>query len=145
MRLRHIYILLCFAVLLNINNALADSEGAAKEQSFHMGLMHPNGVDLAGYSVEKKFNNELSNNIYHFYNFGFPSLAATGFSFYENRNGNGFTATAGVGIGFVMYGSAAYQLKIDKNQFIKLGAGLGFGILHSGLFTVISYEHRFKD
>jgi len=145
MRIRPISIILPLCILLNINNALAESTEALNEQSFHMGLMHPNGVDFAGYSVEKKFNNDLSKNIYSFYNFGFPSLAATGFSYYENRYGNGITATAGIGIGFVMYGSAAYQFRIDKNQYIKLGAGLGFGILHSGLISVISYEHRFKD
>lgn len=143
MPLRHMMIICAFFVCC-ISQPVAAEERGVAEQSFHFGLMHPNGVDLAGYSVEKKFSNDYSSNIYSFYNFGFPSLAATGLSFYENRNGNGLTATAGIGIGFIMYGSAAYQIKIDNNQYIKLGLGLGAGIVHSGLFTVISYEHRFN-
>lgn len=145
MQLRLAFAFLLAIIFSNENNAVAEQSDTEQTQSFHLGLMHPNGVDLAGYSVEKKFSNAFSNNIYSFYNFGFPSLAATGFSFYGNRNGNGFTATAGIGIGFVLYGSAAYQCKIEQDQYIKLGAGLGFGVAHSGLLTVISYEYRFDE
>jgi len=122
------------------NIAVADETTAAKEKSVHLGLMHPNGVDVAGYSVEKSF----SNNIYSFYNFGIPSFAAAGFTYYEERKGNGFSATAGVGLGFVLYGSAAYQWKIDPQNYLKFGAGLVAGVAYSGIFPVMSYEYRFE-
>jgi hypothetical protein len=122
---------LCYLSLIffcHANTVLAEDIDGVDEKSFHVGLMHPNGVDVAGYSVEKK----LSNNTYSFYNFGLPSLAAIGFTYYEEYKGNGFTATAGIGIGFVMYGSVAYQWKIEQQNYLKFGAGLATG-----------YEHRF--
>lgn len=144
MRFSHVFSCLFIIASCDGNIALA-ADDPANEQSFHLGLFHPNGVDLAGYSVERKFSNQFSDHIYSYYNFGFPSLAATGLSYYENRHGNGLTATAGVGIGFVLYGSAAYQWKIEHDQYVKLGAGLGFGVAYGGLLPVISYEHRFKE
>lgn len=130
---------ICLIVFFHANTVLAEDMNDVDGKSFHLGLMHPNGVDVAGYSVEKK----LSNNTYSFYNFGFPSLAAIGFTYYEEHKGNGFTATAGIGIGFVMYGSVAYQWKIEQQNYFKFGAGLATGIAYSGVFPVMSYEHRF--
>jgi hypothetical protein len=109
--------------------------------SAHFGLVHPEGVDVAGYSVERKFDG----NVYSFYTFGFPSLAAIGFSYYGQYAGNGLTATAGVGVGFVLYGSVAYQFRAGQNDFIKLGAGWGAGVAYSGGYPVLSYEHRFAQ
>lgn len=117
------------------------SEGAEylNVKSFHLGFMYPNGVDLAGYTVEKK----IRNNVYTFYTFGIPSFAAIGISYYRNYEGTGLSGTFGVGIGSVMYGSLAYQLKIGRMDYFKLGAGYTTGIAYSGAYPAISYEHRF--
>jgi hypothetical protein len=139
MRIQKILCCLSLVFVFHANFVFAGDIEVTDEQSFHLGLMHPNGVDVAGYSVEKKF----SNNIYSFYNFGLPSLAAIGFTYYEEHKGNGFTATAGVGIGFVMYGSVAYQWKIEQQHYLKFGAGLAAGVAYSGVFPVMSYEYRF--
>jgi hypothetical protein len=127
-------------VCCNVNIAFAEDIDVVDEQSFHLGFMHPNGVDAAGYSVEKKFNNS----IYSFYNFGFPSLAAMGFTYYEEHKGNGLTATAGVVIGFIIYGSIGYQCKIEQQHYLRFGAGLATGVAYSGMYPVISYEYRFE-
>lgn len=129
---------LLLALLCTTNLAVARD---AAQTSFHLGLVHPNGVDVVGYSVEKK----LSDRIYSFYNFGIPSFAATGLTFYQQYSGTDFTVTAGVGIGFVMYGSAANQWKIEQQQYLKLGAGLAAGVAHSGVIPVLSYEYRFEQ
>lgn len=121
--------------------AHAQENDAPHISSAHFGLVHPEGVDVAGYSVEQKF----ANNVYSFYTFGFPSLAAIGFSYYEQYAGNGLSATAGVGVGFVVYGSVSYQLRIGQQDFIKLGAGWGAGVAYSGGYPVLSYEHRFAQ
>ena len=139
MRSQQAFCYLSLIFFLHASFVFAEDIDVANEQSFHLGLLHPNGVDMAGYSVEKKF----SNDIYSFYNFGFPSLAAIGFTYYAEHKGDGFTATAGVGIGFVMYGSIAYQWKIEQQNYFKFGAGLATGIAYSGVFPVMSYEHRF--
>jgi hypothetical protein len=108
-------------------------------RSYHLGLMYPNGVDFVGYTVEDK----IKNNLYRFYTFGFPSIAAIGVTYCDNHEGNGLAATFGVGIGSVMYGSIAYQLQIKETHFVKLGAGLTTGIVYNGVYPVLSYEHRF--
>lgn len=134
-------VLLPFALiaLCCANLAWAAENEATKVRSAHLGFLHPEGVDLAGYSVEKEF----SGNVYSFYTFGIPALAALGLSYYEQYNGDGFTATAGVGIGFVLYGSAAYQWRIGQQDYFKLGAGFAAGVAYSGGLPIISYEHRF--
>jgi len=114
---------------------------ALRVQSVHLGLVHPAGVDAVGYSVEGKFSNDL----YSFYTFGYPALAAMGFTYYEQYGGNGLTATAGVGIGFILYGSVAYQWRIGQQHFFKFGAGLGTGVSYNGAFPVLSYEYRFEQ
>jgi len=139
MQFQKTFYYLSLIVCCHANFVFAEDINVVDEQSFHLGLMHPNGVDMAGYSVERKF----SNDIYRFYNFGFPSLAAIGFTYYEKHKGNGFTATAGVGIGFVMYGSVAYQWKVEQQHYLKFGAGLATGVAYSGAFPVMSYEYRF--
>lgn len=116
--------------------AVADDQAA----NFHAGFLYPNGVDVVGYTVERKL--EASEKLYHFYTFGFPSLAATGISYYQNFVDNGFVATAGVGIGFVLYSSVAYQWRVGCRQYLKLGAGYATGIAYSGAFPALSYEHR---
>jgi len=107
--------------------------------SIHIGIMHPNGVDLVGYSTEKQLNNHW----YRFYTFGLPALAATGFSYYDYYQGNGFTHTLGIGIGSVIYGSIAYQHQLNKKQYLKIGVGLTTGIAYSGIYPVFAYENRF--
>lgn len=127
----------CFLLIIpSYVNALA---GEGKTESFHLGALYPNGVDVAGYTVEK----EISNNAYLFYTFGLPSVAALGISYYNNYNGDGFTGTVGVGIGSAAYGSLAYQWKLKERDFLKLGAGVTAGIAYSGLYPVLSFEHRF--
>jgi len=115
------------------------SASSLPNKSMHFGLMHPNGVDVVGYSVEKP----LTKNVYSFYNFGFPSLAAVGLSYYENYNSNGLTSAIGVGIGSILYASIAYQFAISNMQYIKAGAGLTTSIVYSGPYPVLSYEYRF--
>jgi hypothetical protein len=136
----------CFKYLPFILSCYASLAGAADDErsklrSAHLGFVHPEGVDLAGYSVETK----LGNNVYSFYTFGIPSIAALGLSYYEQYNGNGFFASAGAGIGFVLYGSVAYQWKIEQQHFFKLGAGLAAGVAYSGAIPVMSYEYRFDQ
>ena len=108
-------------------------------RSYHVGLLHPNGVDVAGYSIEKR----ISDNVYRFYNFGFPSFAAVGMGYYANYQGNGPTGTLGVGIGSVLYASLAYQWRLAGEDYLKLGAGLTAGVAYSGAYPVLAYEHRF--
>jgi hypothetical protein len=125
-------------MLLRASDLLAD-EVASTIESIHLGFMYPNGVDIAGYTVEKKFSNEL----YSFYTFGVPSFAAVGVTYNKNYKGNGVTGSFGVGIGSIMYGSFAYQWQIGKSDYLKLGAGLTTGVAYSGGFPALSYEHRF--
>jgi len=112
---------------------------AEEVRSYHVGLLHPNGVDVAGYSIEKR----IGDKVYRFYNFGFPSLAAVGLSYYGDYQGNGLTGTVGVGIGSVIYGSLAYQWRLEEIDYLKLGAGLTAGVAYSGVYPVLAYEHRF--
>lgn len=119
---------------------MPDREESAS--SIHAGFLYPNGIDIAGYTVEKKLDNYQKT--FRFYTFGLPSIAAAGLAYYENFNGNGFVSTAGVGIGFVLYTSVAYQLRMDEDQYLKLGAGLAAGIAYTGVYPALSYELRFK-
>lgn len=140
MRFLHLCILV-LGVESVMSLAHAEANDIPHFSSAHVGLVHPEGVDVAGYSVE----NKIDRNIYSFYTFGFPSLAAIGFSYYEKYAGSGFSATAGVGVGFVLYGSVSYQISAGQYDFIKAGAGWGAGVAYSGWYPVLSYEHRFAQ
>ncbi len=96
-------ILIVFVLLLA--PALCAAEERTATASVHAGFLYPNGVDLAGYTVEKS----ISDNVYYFYTFGFPSLAAAGLCYYADYEGNGLSGTIGVGIGSVLYASLVYQ------------------------------------
>jgi hypothetical protein len=102
-------------------------------------LLHPNGVDVFGYSSEKRINDTL----YRFYTFGLPSIAAIGMNYYANGHGrNGLNATIGAGIGSVVYVSLSYHWQLDATSNFKLGAGYTAGVAYSGVYPVIAYEHR---
>jgi len=108
-----------------------------------LGLLYPNGADIAGYTVEsKKLGND---NIYYFYTFGFPAMASAGVSYYENYAGSGLAASLGVGLGYLSmaHGSIFYQWQIKDSDYVKLGAGLSSTLVYNGAFPVLSYEHRF--
>lgn len=117
--------------------AAADGHQAA---SYHIGFLYPNGVDVAGYSVEK----QLENHFYRFHTFGYPSFAALGVSYYQRYQDSGFVATFGVGVGSIMYTSAAYQWQLGMQDYLKLGAGFATGVAYTGSYPVLSYEHRFR-
>ncbi|MEO8330967.1 MAG: hypothetical protein ABI479_00920 [Gallionella sp.] len=129
---------ICFFLSLMPFAYAAADEG--RMRSYHFGLMHPSGVDFAGYTVEEKIRDD----IYRFYTFGFPSIAAIGLTYYENYQGSGLAATVGVGIGSVAYGSIAYQWEISEADFVKLGAGFTTSIVYNGAHPVLSYEHRLR-
>ena len=138
-----LYVCMLFIAALfigNICHAHAESEPKRRTSSFHAGFLYPAGVDVVGYTAETSLNGRW----YWYYTFGFPSIAATGFSCYADYDGNGPVATAGIGIGSVAYASVVYQLRVAKNQFFKLGGGYTAGIAYSGLFPVLSYEVRFR-
>ena len=122
-------------MLLLSFNTFADTE----IESWHAGFLHPAGVDLAGYSREKQINN----NLYRFYTFGFPSLAAVGINYFEHYGASGFNSTIGVGIGSVAYASFGYQWKLDIRSNLKLGAGYTTNVAYTGWFPVLSYEKHF--
>lgn len=126
----------CLLIFLSFTSSAATEDVI---ESFHLGGLHPNGVDVVGYSVEKK----LKNNIYSFYNFGIPSFSALGINYYQAYNDSGVTGTIGVGIGSIMYASLAYQWKIHMMDYLKLGAGFATGVAYTGAYPVLSYEHRF--
>ncbi len=130
-------ILIVFVLLLA--PALCAAEERTATASVHAGFLYPNGVDLAGYTVEKS----ISATIYYFYTFGFPSLAAAGLCYYADYEGNGLSGTIGVGIGSVLYASLVYQWKIATKQFLKTGAGFTTGIAYTGAYPALSYEYRF--
>lgn len=121
----------------------APALGAAEERtasaSVHAGFLYPNGVDLAGYTVEQS----ISDSVYYFYTFGFPSLAAAGLSYYADYEGSGLSGTIGVGIGSVLYASLVYQWKLVGKQYLKTGAGFTTGIVYTGAYPALSYEYRF--
>ena len=115
------------------------AQGVESVQSTHLGVLYPNGVDVAGYTVERRIDAGL----YRFYTFGFPALAAMGIGYYRNFAEDGLTSTVGVGVGSVLYGSVAYQWRVGKARYVKLGAGVTFGVAYGGAYPVISYEYRF--
>lgn len=139
------YKVICIALVSTALNNLSYAQGAGdaadhRVASYHAGLFHPNGVDLAGYSVEWR-----SPRVFHwFYTLGFPSLAAGGLSYYQDYQGNGTVATAGIGIGSVAYASLSYQWRLGDRQYIKTGLGLTGSIVYSGVLPVLSYERRLE-
>ena len=125
-------------LLMLVPYVYADAD-ESKVESFHLGFLYPNGVDVVGYTAEE----EIRDHLYRFYTFGIPSFAAIGVSYYKNYQGNGVSVAFGVGIGSVMYGSLAYQLKLKKTNYLKLGAGITTGVAYTGGYPALSYEHRF--
>ncbi len=107
--------------------------------SLHVGFFYHNGVDLLGYTVERKITNKL----FFYYTFGVPAFAATGISYYGDYHNNSFVATAGIGIGFLMYSSLSYQWRVADRQYIKIGAGYGMSIEWVTPYPALSYEYRF--
>lgn len=121
-------------------------EGAeeTRTKSMHFGMLYPNGVDMVGYTIEDKLND----NFYRYYTFGFPSFASIGISYYKNYAGDGLTASIGTGVGFLnqVNGSVAYQWQIQQSKesaFIKLGIGYAASLVFNGAIPVLSYEQRF--
>ncbi|MDD2898043.1 MAG: hypothetical protein PHI31_04955 [Desulfuromonadaceae bacterium] len=139
--LQYVCTLLTAAVIIGlVCRATAEAEQPRRTSSVHAGFLYPAGVDVAGYTAEVG----LSDHWYWYYTFGFPSLAATGFSCYADYDGNGPVATAGVGIGSVAYASVVYQLRVADNQYLKLGGGYTTGVAYTGLYPALSYEMRFR-
>ncbi len=130
-----------FTILLLLSAAISAQAAQEKVQSFHLGFLYPNGVDVIGYSVEEK----MSRHTYRFYTFGIPSFAAIGLSYYDSFEGDGWCATVGVGIGSIMYSSLAYQWRVNNQDYVKLGAGFTTGVAYTGGYPALSYEHRFYD
>ncbi len=127
--------------LLGVTKAYGEDGG----RSWHAGLFYPQGVDAVGYTVEKG----LTEHLYGYYTFGFPALAAAGISYYQSYNGEGWTASAGTGIGFLNQGnfSLAYQwpLATDGDQmFLKMGIGYFGSLIANGPFPVLSIERRLE-
>ena len=108
-------------------------------QSFHVGFLHPNGVDVIGYSSEKP----LSNHFYRFYSFGFPSLAAIGINYYNDFDGDGVSANVGIGVGSVLYSSMCYRWLAFHSSSFRLGAGYTTSIVYNGWYPVLAFEARF--
>jgi hypothetical protein len=136
---KDIFFILLILLFFSGNTASADAPWGATERSLHLGLFHPNGVDVLGFSVEQQINS----NEYWFYNVGIPSFAAVGYSYYQHHAESGFLLTTGVGIGFVLYGSLAYQWLIKPQHLLKLGAVWATGVAYTGALPVVSYEYRF--
>ncbi len=123
------------------------SDGAVR--SIHAGVLHPNGIDLFGYSVERHMDNKL----YWYYTIGVPSVLAIGITHYSNRDGNGLTATLGAGLGYSLYVAIAYQVKLGNKNFLKLGAASTLATYYPfapsevsyyvETHPVIAYEYRF--
>ena len=126
-----------FLLLLSLCMEVVADERAV--ESYHLGFMYPNGVDVVGYTAEQEFSNHL----YRFYTFGIPSFAAVGGSYYKNFIGDGLSATFGLGIGSIAYCSVAYQMHLRKTDYIKLGTGFTTGVAYTGAYPALSYEHRF--
>lgn len=128
-------VLLCL-IALPVNDSQAS---AIESESYHFGFLHPDGVDIIGYSREK----QISDSIYRFYTFGFPALAAIGINYYNNYTDHGINANIGVGIGSVAYASLNYRWVLSHNGRIQLGAGYTTGIAYNGWYPVLSYESHF--
>ena len=127
------------ACLLSLLWAGSSAAADGKTRSEHIGFLYPAGVDVAGYTSETR----IRDNVYRYYTFGFPSLAAIGFSYYSRYDGNGFIAMIGFALGPGANGAIGYQLRFDKLQYLKLGLGFAQGIAYSGVFPAFSYEHRY--
>ncbi len=131
------WLLMCTLLLFSIAQASAADDTV---RSFHFGVLHPNGASFFGYSVETR----MDRNLYWFYTFGLPTVAAIGISYYSNYEGNGVTGTLGTSLGSYIYGSIAYQVKLGNGNFLKLGAGVSNGFSYDASeHPVIAYEHRF--
>jgi hypothetical protein len=139
MSTRSCFYVLIVIVLLSATSVCFAENDATGARSLHAGFLYPNGVDVVGYTVEKRIGSDF----YGFYTFGFPSLAAAGLSYYSNYVGSGLSGTIGVGIGFVLYGSLVYQWKITEMHYLKTGAGYATGIAYTGVYPALSYEYRF--
>ena len=135
----------CFLTLIIYAGAGACEElDGTRSKSMHFGMLYPNGVDMVGYTIEDK----LSDNLYRYYTFGFPSLASIGISYYKNYAGDGLAASIGTGVGFLnqVNGSVAYQWQVQQSKesaFIKLGIGYAASLVFNGAIPVLSYEQRF--
>ncbi|MDP2760115.1 MAG: hypothetical protein Q8O64_06870 [Sideroxyarcus sp.] len=136
----------CCVAALALFVCAGDCEGAdeTRATSMHLGMLYPNGVDVVGYTIEDKLND----NLYRYYTFGFPALASIGVSYYKNHAGNGLTASMGTGVGFLnqVNGSVAYQWQVQQSKepaFIKLGVGYAASLVFNGVIPVLSYEQRF--
>lgn len=121
-----------------------ESAEETRTTSMHLGMLYPNGVDVVGYTIEDKLND----NFYSYYTFGFPSLASIGISYYKNYAGDGLTASMGTGIGFLnqVNGSVAYQWQVQQSKepaLIKLGVGYAASLVFNGVIPVLSCEQRF--
>ena len=137
---------LLFTCLLLVSSI---AHAGAAVRSFHVGVWHPNGMDLIGYSVERHMDNKL----YWYYTIGVPSLLAIGITHYNNRNGNGLTATLGAGLGYSLYAAITYQVKLGNKNFLKLGAAsmvgtyYPFAPIEKSYYVqtnaIVSYEYRF--
>lgn len=135
-----------FSVLLllgGIGSARGEEEEVSRSQ--HIGVLYPNGVDIVGYTVEHRSGDHL----YSYYTFGFPALAAVGISYYQAHDSQGWTASAGTGIGFLnqVNFSVAYQWPMTSGKtpaFLKLGAGRFGSLVGKGAFPVLSLEWRMK-
>lgn len=132
---------MCLMLLAILSSSIVRADDTYEtKRSLHVGFLHPSGVDLLGYTVEKK----TADNLYWYYTFGLPSVAAIGFTYHAKYDGNGMTGTLGAGLATHLYASLAYQLAIGRNDFLKLGAGFGTGLSdEAGPYPVISYERRF--
>jgi hypothetical protein len=136
-----ISLLLC-AVLIGVPaSTYGESFSQDRITSVHGGFLYPNGVDVAGYTVE----HTISHGFYKYYTFGIPSFAAAGISYNKNYKKNGVVATVGVGIGSAGYASIVYQRLFHEKHIIKLGVGYTTGVAYTGVYPAISYEYRFKQ
>lgn len=149
MSVRHKSLLMGLLLILPCTQVVAAEDSV---KTFHFGFLHPNGIDLIGYSVETPMDNKL----YWYYTIGLPSILAAGFTRYSNRDGNGMTTTVGVGLFVLAYASVGYQFKLSNKSFLKLGAGIAVEYLGSqsdddsddeklGVYPapILSYEYRF--
>ncbi len=138
MRIGNKMLSLCLVSILLVAQVAAADES---NQSIHLGVFHPNGgLSMIGYSVESPLNDRL----YWYYAFGFPTVAAAGITYYENRDGNGLTSTLGVSLASYAYVSAAYQLSLGNQRFLKLGVGASGGFAYDAtVHPIIAWEQRF--
>jgi len=130
---------IAFLYLLFVTFTASLQADERQTESYHAGILHPDGVDIIGYTNETK----IENHIYRFYTFGFPSLAAVGINFYADYYDNGINANIGVGVGTVAYASLNYRWVLHQRNKIRFGAGFMTGVAYTGWYPVISYETNF--